>query len=65
MRPAVWESDAIKQKELFNSYNQETIQPHLKKIEQQLEENGSGYLVGNEVETYLILTIKYQIIVII
>ena len=49
MRPAVWESDAIKQKELFDSYNQETIQPHLKKIEKQLEENGSGYLVGNEV----------------
>ena len=49
MRPAVWESDAIKQKELFDSYNQETIQPHLKKIEKQLEENDSGYLVGNEV----------------
>ena len=51
MRPAVWESDAIKQKELFDSYNQETIQPHLEKIEKQLEKNGSGYLVGNEVRS--------------
>ena len=49
MRPAVWESDADKQKQLFDAYNKETIQPHLKKIEEQLEANGSNYLVGSEV----------------
>lgn len=49
MRTATWEKDAEKQKELFDKVNQETIQPHLEKVEQHLVKNGGVHLVGQGV----------------
>ena len=49
MRTATWETDPEKQKELFDKVNQDTIQPHLQKVEQHLIKNGSGHLVGQGV----------------
>lgn len=49
MSSATWETDAAKQKELFDVFNQEKLQPHVKKIEQHLIKNGNGHLVGCEV----------------
>jgi hypothetical protein len=51
MRTPTWEADPEKQKELFDKVNQETIQPHLEKVEQHLIKNGSGHLVGKEVSS--------------
>jgi len=51
MRTPTWETDPVKQKELFDKVNQETIQPHLEKVEQHLAKNGSGHLVGQEVSS--------------
>ncbi len=48
---ATWEEDPVKQKELFDKVNQDTIQPHLEKVEQHLVKNGSGYLVGQGVSS--------------
>ena len=49
MRLTTWETDAAKQKEMFDKVVSETIQPHLLKIEDQMTKNGSGFLVGNAV----------------
>jgi len=49
MGSATWESDPIKQQEMFNKIITQKILPHLKKIEEQLVQNGSGYLVGQSV----------------
>nr|QNM80586.1 glutathione S-transferase sigma1 [Daphnia pulex] len=46
MRTPTWETDPVKQKELFDKVNQDTIQPHLEKVEQHLVKNGGGHLVG-------------------
>nr|QBM06412.1 glutathione S-transferase sigma2 isoform a [Daphnia magna] len=46
MRTPTWETDPVKQKELFDKVNEETIQPHLEKVEQHIIKNGSGHLVG-------------------
>ena len=46
MGSAAWESDPIKQREMFDLVISQKILPHLIKIEEQLEKNGSGYLVG-------------------
>nr|CAH0109013.1 unnamed protein product [Daphnia galeata] len=43
---ATWETDPEKQKELFDKVKQETILPHLEKVEQHLIKNGNGHLVG-------------------
>lgn len=53
MRTATWEKDPDKQKELFDKVNQDLIQPHLEKVEKQMLENGTGFLVGNAVSFYL------------
>jgi len=50
MRSTTWETDAAKQKEMFDKVVSETIQPHLLKIEDQMTKNGSGFLVGNAVQ---------------
>jgi glutathione S-transferase len=49
---ATWETDPVKQKELFDKVNQDTIQPHLEKVEQHLVKNGSGHLVGQGVSSF-------------
>lgn len=49
MRTPTWETDPVKQKELFDKVNEETIQPHLEKVEQHIIKNGSGHLVGQGV----------------
>jgi hypothetical protein len=51
MRTPTWETDPVKQKELFDKVNQDTIQPHLEKVEQHLVKNGSGHLVGQGVSS--------------
>jgi glutathione S-transferase len=48
---ATWETDPVKQKELFDKVNQDTIQPHLEKVEQHLVKNGGGHLVGQGVSS--------------
>lgn len=53
MRTPTWEADSVKQKELFDKVNEETIQPHLEKIEQHMHKNGSGYLVGQGVSVVI------------
>ena len=52
MGSATWESDLIKQQEMFNKIITQKILPHLKKIEKQLAQNGSGYLVGQSVRLH-------------
>lgn len=59
MRLTTWETDAAKQKEMFDKVVSETIQPHLLKIEDQMSKNGSGFLVGNAVGLNLI-TVKHS-----
>ena len=49
LRPAVFESDESKKKEMMAKINAETVQPHLAKIEQRLTNNDTGYLVGKSV----------------
>lgn len=49
MRPIAREKDPEKQKEVFRTVNEEMIQPHAKRIEQHLNKNESGFLVGNAV----------------
>ncbi len=51
MRAATWETDAEKQKELFEKVNQDNIQPHIEKVEQHIIKNGSGHLVGQGVRS--------------
>lgn len=55
MRPVKWEKDAEKRKDVFLKLNSEKVQPHLKKIEEQLIKNGTGFLVGDSVCILLIL----------
>ncbi len=52
MRPVAREKDPEKQKEVFKKVNEEMIQPHAKKIEQILIQNGTGFLVGNAVRNW-------------
>ena len=40
-------NDVDKENENFKVFNQETIQPHLKIVENQLIKNSSGFLVGD------------------
>ncbi len=50
MRPVAEEKDPGKQSEVFHKINEEIIQPHAKKIEQLLIQNGTtGFLIGNAV----------------
>ena len=51
MRTPTWETDPEKQKELFDKVNQDTIQPHIEKVEQHIVKNGSGHLVGQGVHS--------------
>lgn len=59
MRPVAREKDPEKQQEVFDKVNEETIQPHAKKIEQFLVQNGTGFLVGNAVGI-VHLKIRYE-----
>jgi hypothetical protein len=49
MRPAFLEKDADKQKELYLKFMTDNVAPHVAIVEKQLEKNGSGHLVGKEV----------------
>lgn len=53
MRPVAREKDPEKQQEVFKKVNEDMIQPHAKKIEQLLIQNGTGFLVGNAVRIYI------------
>ena len=64
---ATWETDTEKQKELFDKVKQETILPHLEKVEQHLIKNGNGHLVGQRVslicfpiKTFIIKIYKFS-----
>lgn len=59
MRTATWETDPVKQKELFDKVIQENVGPYVEKIEQHIIKNGSGHLVGQEVG---ILSINFAIV---
>ena len=47
-------NDVNKENENFKVFNQETIQPHLKIIENQLIKNSSGFVVGDSVIFYIL-----------
>lgn len=49
MRPAFLEKDADKQKELYQKFMTENVATHIAIVEKHLEKNGTGYLVGDEV----------------
>ncbi|KAI9565907.1 hypothetical protein GHT06_009705 [Daphnia sinensis] len=48
-RPIIHETDKDKQKEMFQKFLQDVVNPHLQKVEQQLINNGSGFLVGKSI----------------
>ena len=47
---ANWEKDEAKQKELFDKLHQDTLKPHIEKVEAHLIKNGTGFLVGDSVK---------------
>jgi len=47
-RPAFFEQDPEKKAELYRSFAQDKLIPHLKVIESHLAANGAGYLVGDK-----------------
>ncbi len=60
---ATWETDPEKQKELFDKVKQETILPHVEKVDQHLIKNGNGHLVGQRV-SLIYFPIKTFVIII-
>jgi hypothetical protein len=54
MRPAFLEKDADKQKELYQKFMTDNVAPHVAIVEKQLETNGSGHLVGKEVNLIIL-----------
>lgn len=52
MRTATWEQDAVKQKEIFDKTVQDSVLPHVQRVEQHIIKNGSGHLVGQGVSLY-------------
>jgi glutathione S-transferase len=46
------EKDPVKKKELYQNFMRITIAPHVAAVEKQLKKNNTGYLVGNQVETF-------------
>jgi glutathione S-transferase len=46
------EKDPVKKKELYQNFMRIIIAPHVAAVEKQLKKNNTGYLVGNQVETF-------------
>ena len=53
MRPAFLEKDAEKQKELYQKFLTDSVVPHAAIVEKHLEKNNTGFLVGQEVMSFL------------
>lgn len=51
MKPGFLEKDPEKQKEMYQKFMLEVTVPHVAIVNSQLEKNGTGFLVGSEVNS--------------